>query len=109
MTSPINNINRSTADSVGSSASRTREKSQATATNPPAAQNESARPASADTVSLSAESMQVGELRQQLNSIPEVDAEKVAAIKEEIAKGNYPLDAESIAENLLNLEKALSE
>ena len=103
MTSPINNINRTTTDPVGSSTSRTREK--------PAqdASTSTARPAAEDTVSLSAESLQAGELRQQLNNIPEVDADKVAAIKQEIARGNYPLDPESIAENMLALEKALTE
>ena len=103
MTSPINNtINRPTADSVSSSASKTREKSSAEPSTAPA-------PVTEDTVSLSAESLQAGELQQQLNSIPEVNAEKVEAIRQEIAKGNYPLDPERIAENLINLEKALTE
>lgn len=104
MTSPINNnINRPAADLVGSSTSRTRDKASTTTS------TDNARPASEDTVSLSSESLQAGELRQQLNAIPEVDAEKVAAIKQEIAKGNYPLDPERIADNLMNLEKILTE
>ncbi len=103
MTSPISNINRPTTESVTSNAGKAKAKSA----------NESAssasRPAADDTVSLSEESVQVRELQQQLGSIPEVDAEKVEAIKQEIAKGNYPLDPERIAENLLNLEKVLGE
>ena len=100
--SPINHINRSTTDAITSNTSKTRSSNKAEV------QQES-RPVSDDTVSLSAESLQIGELKQQLDAISDVDAEKVAAIKQEIAKGNYPLDPERIAENLINLEKALLE
>lgn len=104
MTSPINNINRSATEALNSSSAKTRTKSgsDTQSTSP-------ARVEPQDKVSLSEESLQVRELQQQLDSIPEVDAEKVAAIKQEIAKGNYPLDPERIAENLLNLEKALND
>lgn len=104
MTSPINNINRTTAESLASSSAKTRAKS---GTNEQASASGRVEPQ--DKVSLSEGSLQVRELQQQLESIPEVDAEKVAAIKQEIAKGNYPLDPERIAENLLNLEKALND
>ncbi|MDH5483896.1 MAG: flagellar biosynthesis anti-sigma factor FlgM [Gammaproteobacteria bacterium] len=100
--SPINNINRSTTDAMASNTSKT------SSSNKTVSQAES-RPASGDTVSLSAEGLQIGELKQQLDALPDVDAEKVAAIKQEIARGNYPLDPERIAENLINLEKALTE
>ena len=103
MTSPINHINRTNTESVTSGTGKARTKSSETGS------VSTPRPASEDTVSLSEESLQVRELQQQLNNIPEVDAEKVAAIKQEIAKGNYPLDPERIAENLLNLEKALAD
>ena len=102
MTSPINNINRSSTESVTTNSSKARAKEAPEST-------PSTRPAAEDTVSLSEESVQVGELRQQLNDISEVDTDKVEAIKREIANGNYPVDPERIAENLLNLEKALSE
>lgn len=104
MTSPINNINRSTTEALNGSSTKTRAKSGSDTQSPPPARVEPQ-----DKVSLSEESLQVRELQQQLDSIPEVDAEKVAAIKQEIAKGNYPLDPERIAENLLNLEKALND
>ena len=102
MTSPISNINRPASESISSNAGKTRNKESNEAT-------ADVRPAADDTVSLSEESVQVRDLQQQLKGISEVDAEKVEAIKQEIAKGNYPLDAERIAENLLNLEKALVE
>jgi len=104
MTSPINPINRSTTDALNSNGS-------AKARNQEATENSSSnsRPAAEDTVSLSDQSLQVRDLQQTLESLPEVDAVKVEAIKQEIAKGNYPLDPERIAQNLIKLEKALSE
>ena len=103
MTNSINNINRPPTDALNPSNNKA--KAQTSSSDSSA----ETRPASEDTVSLSAESGQVRSLQQQLDAVPEVDAEKVEAIKQEIARGNYPLDAERIAENLINLEKALSE
>lgn len=104
MTSPINPINRSTTEALNnnsSSRARNKDASESTSSN--------SRPAAEDTVSLSEQSLQVRDLQQQLENLPEVDAEKVEAIKQEIAKGNYPLDPERIAQNLIALEKALNE
>ncbi|MFW2374727.1 MAG: flagellar biosynthesis anti-sigma factor FlgM [Gammaproteobacteria bacterium] len=104
MTSPINPINRSTTDALNSNGSTRARDKESTETS-----SSSPRPAAEDTVSLSDQSLQVRDLQQQLESLPEVDAEKVEAIKQEIAKGNYPLDPERIAQNLIKLEKALNE
>jgi negative regulator of flagellin synthesis FlgM len=103
MTNPINNINRGVTDSVNGNAKAAKPQS--------TPQTESVeRPESTeDRVSLSDESIQLTELRAKIDDIPEVDEEKVNAIKQEIAKGNYPVDPEKIVENLLNLEKSLSE
>jgi negative regulator of flagellin synthesis FlgM len=99
---PINPINRSTTDALSSNASKSRDN---TAADSPS----DTRTLSDDTVSLSQDTLQVRELQQQLDSVSEIDADKVAAIKAEIANGNYPLDPDRIAENLLKLEKALTE
>ena len=104
MTSPINPINRSTTDALNNNGSaKTRDKGSSES------QSSSPRPATEDTVSLSEQSLQVRDLQQQLENLPEVNAEKVEAIKQEIARGNYPLDPERIAQNLISLEKALNE
>lgn len=104
MTSPINPINRSNTEALNNSnSSRTGSKESSETA------SDSSRPPAEDTVSLSEQSLQVRDLQQQLETLPEVDAEKVEAIKQEIAKGNYPLDPEKIAQNLVNLEKALSQ
>lgn len=102
MTSPINNINRSSTDALSSSTSKTRSKESAESKPTTSAPT-------ADTVSLSEETVHIRELQQKLDSISEVDSEKVEAIKQEIAKGNYPIDSNKIAANLIDLEKALIE
>ena len=102
MSNPINNINRPPTDALNSGNNKA--KTQASSDS-----SVETRTSSEDTVSLSAESGQVRSLQQQLDAVPEVNIEKVEAIKREIARGNYPLDPERIAENLINLEKALSE
>ncbi len=69
----------------------------------------STRASTEDTVSLSQESQQVTGLQQQLKDSPAIDQAKVDAIKQEISNGNYPLDAEKIAANLISLEQSLLE
>jgi len=100
MTNPINPLGRTSAGSINSNTAKTQSTAESgTAGN---ARTE-------DTVSLSQESQQVIELQQRIKNAPEIDSAKVEAIKQEIARGNYPLDAEKIAENLINLEQSLIE
>ncbi len=105
MSNPINPLSRSAAGSVNSSA----EKPQNNVGTKGASDSNVSNTNSQDTVSLSQESQQVSGLQQQLNSSPAIDQAKVDSIKQEIANGNYPLDAEKIAENLINLERSLLE
>lgn len=104
--SPIDHISRSITDALSNN-SKARSKADADkaagSTSSPAP-----RPAE-DKVSLSEESLHVRELQQKLDQVPEVDAEKVQAIKQAIARGDYPLDPKKIAANLMNLEKILGE
>jgi negative regulator of flagellin synthesis FlgM len=103
--SPIDHINRSITDALSNN-SKARGKAdadKASSSNTPAP-----RPAE-DKVSISQETLNVRELQQQLDQVPEVDAEKVKAIKQAIAQGDYPLDPKKIAANLMNLEKILSD
>jgi negative regulator of flagellin synthesis FlgM len=102
MTSPISPINRSTTNALNTNASPAQEK--------PSPEGSAKSPVDkGDTVSISAETVRIRELQSQLNSISEVDLDKVELIKQEIAKGNYPIDNQRIAENLINLEKALTD
>ncbi len=101
MTNPINPMSRSTSGSIRNNTEKAQtEKS---------AENTSERKAPGDTVSLSQKSQQVAGLQQQLKDSSAIDQAKVDSIKQEIANGNYPLDANKIAENLINLEQSLVE
>lgn len=102
MTNPINPIGRSSVGTISSNTEKAQTKNNSEGNTSSSVSNE-------DTVSLSQKSQQVIELQQQLKNTSEVDSAKVEAIKQEIANGNYPLDAEKIAENLINLEQTLIE
>lgn len=105
MTNPINPLGRSVTGSVNSNT----ERSQSNKAADNAESSSTSRTSTEDTVSLSQESQQVSGLQQQLKDSPAIDQAKVDSIKQEIANGNYPLDAEKIAVNLINLEHSLLE
>lgn len=100
MANPINPLNRSTT-SFNSQADK------AQAKNMPAKPESSSQAESKDTVSLSQGSQQVSSLQQALANSTGIDIAKVETIKQEIANGNYPLDAEKTAANFINLEQEL--
>jgi len=99
MNNPINPINRPPANPINTGSAKeqaAKENTESTANNGANAQ---------ETVSLSAQS----ELKLHHNNASEVDSTKVEALKQEMAKGNYPLDPQKIAKNIINLEKSLIE
>jgi len=99
MNNPINPINRSPANPINTGAGKAQETKESTNNS---VNNDAS---SKETVSLSSQS----ELTLHLNNASKVDSAKVEALKQEIAKGNYPLDAQKIAENMISLEKSLLE
>jgi len=106
MTNPINPINRGAANSVNNHSTAS---SRATDSNADVLAKNGNNAESEDTVSLSSRSQQVIELQQHLDSSTGIDRARVDAIKQQIAEGNYPLDAEKIAENMLKIEQSLIE
>ena len=108
MTNPINPLGRSVAGSVNSNTERT-QSNKAGENTESSSTSRTNTGGTEDTVSLSQESQQVSGLQQQLKDSPAIDQAKVDSIKQEIANGNYPLDAEKIAANLINLEQSLLE
>lgn len=102
MSNPINPLSRSSAGTVSSNTEKAKVSVKEESSNTGSVSSE-------DTVSLSQGSQQVSSLQQQLKSSPQIDQAKVDSIKQEIANGNYPLDAAKIAENLINLEQSLIE
>ena len=98
MNNPINPINRSPANPINTNTGKAQAKE--------STENSASNSASSqETVSLSSQS----ELKLHLNNASDVDSVKIEALKQEIAKGNYPLDPQKIAENLIRLEQSLIE
>jgi negative regulator of flagellin synthesis FlgM len=58
--------------------------------------------AASDNVNFSEASKQLEALKTSLKDIPEVDAQKVAHFKAEIAAGNYQINSNEIAKRMLN-------
>jgi len=105
MTNSINGAPRNRSEILSDQSNKT-VKSEKANTSTDNSQSTSA--STADTVSITGEANRIRELQNSLAEVPDIDMEKVEAIKQEIANGNYPIDAERIASNLIDLEKTLS-
>lgn len=62
----------------------------------------------ADSVSLTGAAAQLRRIETSLADIPEVDNDKVAAIRQAIDNGSYQVDAARVADSLLQVESALN-
>lgn len=63
---------------------------------------------SEDHLTLSESAMEFKELKGILENIPEIRQEKVAALKEKIQQGEYQVDSEKVAEEILMEEITLA-
>ncbi|HLA75626.1 MAG TPA: flagellar biosynthesis anti-sigma factor FlgM [Gammaproteobacteria bacterium] len=75
---------------------------------PSAAQEETAKPASSDTVSLTDTPARLRELQHSLASQPVVDSKRVETVKAVVANGNYHVDSARVADKLVRFERELS-
>ncbi|MDT8404496.1 flagellar biosynthesis anti-sigma factor FlgM [Sulfuriflexus sp.] len=73
-----------------------------------AAQQETGRSSTADTVSLTNTSAQLRSLENTLAELPVVDSQRVESIKQALADGSYEIDAQRIADKLISFESSLS-
>jgi negative regulator of flagellin synthesis FlgM len=64
-----------------------------------------AKPSSADTVSITQSALLMAKLEEVVRNAPVVDNERVAAFKEAIASGAYEVDAQRVADRLLKFER----
>jgi len=62
---------------------------------------------SADSVELSSRGQSLNRLEENLANTPDIDNARVESIKQAIADGRFEVDAERIAENILNQEELL--
>lgn len=60
-----------------------------------------------ENVSLSSQAKDLKQLEQKLNSYPETNDERIAQIKSALADGSYKVDAEKLAQKMLELDKSI--
>ena len=58
----------------------------------------------ADSVHITDSARQLASLEQAIREVPEVDTQRVAVLQQSIERGQYRIDAERIADRLLQLE-----
>lgn len=104
MATEINNISGSQIGNVG--AGHAPQGGQATAENK-TAESQGNPASSRDTVSLTPQAQQLRDLESRIADLPEVDSNRVNAIKDAIANGSYEIDANRIAEKMMQFEAAL--
>lgn len=68
-------------------------------------QEETGRPSTGETVSLTDTSAKLRALENTLSSLPAVDAQRVEALKKAVASGEYEVDPARVAEKLIALEQ----
>ncbi len=64
-------------------------------------------PSTKDNVVLSSEAQNLVRLQAKISSLPDVNLDRVAAIKQAIAEGRFEINPERIAENMLNQDELL--
>ena len=65
-------------------------------------ENKKASRGEGDQMNISSKGLQIKKLADQLEAEPEVRAEKIASLKQEIASGNYHVDSEKLADSLID-------
>ena len=61
----------------------------------------------ADTVSLSDNAKQLGQIESKVSSSPVVDTQRVEAVKQAISEGSFEIDPAKIADKLMQFESML--
>lgn len=64
--------------------------------------------ASEDSVEITAKAKQLNSLQTQIKASPDVDMEKVSALKSAISSGSYKIDGEAIAGKVVGFESSLA-
>lgn len=70
-------------------------------------QEETGRPSTADTVSLTDAATQMKKLEQSLANVPVVDSQRVEGLRQAIDQGRYDVDSEHVAEKFMGFEARL--
>lgn len=73
----------------------------------PVAQQETGKSSATDTVSLSDNAVQLGKVEHSVATTPVIDTQRVEQLKQAIANGSYEVDAEKVADKLMQFESIL--
>jgi negative regulator of flagellin synthesis FlgM len=76
---------------------------------PSVAKQETGRPASSDTVSLTDTAARLKGLEKTIAALPVVDTHRVEHIKKALANGSYAIDDKKVAEKFNDFEQSLSD
>lgn len=71
-------------------------------------QAETGKSTTADTVSLSDNAVQIGKIDNTAVAAPVVDTQRVEQVKQAISEGTYKVDAEKVADKLMQFESILT-
>lgn len=63
---------------------------------------DAARTEQSDSVEVSSQSQKISDLIDKINELPEIDQQRVDAVKSSIEDGNYQVDANKIAQKILD-------
>jgi negative regulator of flagellin synthesis FlgM len=74
---------------------------------PTASQQQTGRPSTMDTVSLTDTAARLRELENSLAKMPVVDSQRVETLQQAIANGSYEVDSGRVAEKMLRFEQDL--
>ncbi len=75
---------------------------------PSVKQQETGRPSTVDTVSLTDTAARLRQMENTLANLPVVDNQRVESVRRALADGTFEVNPERIAEKMLNLEKDLN-
>lgn len=75
---------------------------------PSAEKQETGKPATHDTVSLTDTATNLQKINQTIDALPVVDTQRVDSIRQAIANGTYEIDPQRTAEKLIGFESALA-
>ena len=65
------------------------------------------RPSQGEDVSLSRQAKDLKQLEQQLRDYPDVDDERIEKIRQALADGSYKIDAEKLAQKMLEMDESI--
>ncbi len=75
---------------------------------PSAEKQQTGKPTTHDTVSLTDTATNLQKINQTINALPVVDTQRVESIRQAIANGSYEIDPQSTAEKMLGFEAAMA-